>query len=50
MKNRLLTSKQKQIFLDFEAFCSVYKFEKPFLWYDLMYVFGGVSFQGLRYD
>ena len=44
MKNRLLRSKQKQIFLDFAAFSSIYKFEKPFLWYDLMQLFSGVSF------
>ena len=50
MKNRVLNSKQKQIFLDFNAFANVYKLEKPFLWYDLLHVLGGASFQGIIYD
>jgi hypothetical protein len=50
MKNRVLSSKQKQIFVDFAAFCSIFKFDKPFLWFDLIYVFSGTAYQGLRYN
>lgn len=46
----MLSSKQKHIFLDFEAFCNIYRNDKPFLWYDLLHVLSGASFQGLKYS
>ena len=50
VKNRLLSSKQRHIFLDFSAFCSIFKLQKPFLWYDMMYLFSGTTFLGLNYN
>lgn len=50
MKNRVLSSKQKHIFIDFDAFCHVYRNDKPFLWYDLMYSFSGTAYHGLKYQ
>ena len=50
MKNRLLSSRQKQVFLDFPTFCSVYRLEKPFLWYDLLHLFAGITHLGFNYN
>lgn len=49
MKNRVLSSKQKHIFVDFSAFQQIYRGDKPFLWYDLMMVTSGTAYHGLKY-
>lgn len=41
---------EQKVSIDFGGFRKIYKNEKPFLWYDLMWRISGLEYEGLKYE